>query len=495
MGPSLTLALITSSFGAELLRRPIEDPTAPRRVAVVVGLDGAIGGAGTLTAAERDARALAEVLSEGGFSLVVLLTGEEVTRESVLGAISGLSAQGLGEDDTALVHVVTHGALCPTSDEPRAHHLRVTETAEGARCWTNSLRDDQLLSALAATGAGNRVLGIDACMTAYGAAGAADLSGPDPLRRVVEQEILLRSASAGRAAYEVDGAVLYTHALTEALRGAGDTNADGAVTAREAHDYATRSLKSLPLDVAPTWRQVAIGDTEVVVLTGEAGAPTAPALEHLPTRWDWQLDGQPVPLGSEGILPVTGEIFERRDALGVGLRVRRLPSQPGYTDGRAFIAGRQRGAPSLVLGAEAAAWPRLDTRLLAPAPSLGLTLRLHQQLLPNLALNAELSGRPLAWSGGVGLAGELHWWRLSPSLGVRVGRMQALETPEAAAAIKPTGPFLGGEVGLRFGLWGPFALAGSGRADLGATVYDDEDPRTLLRSSGTLGLLVDPGAL
>lgn len=450
-----TLYFLTAAaaIAATPLQKAITDPSIPVRAAVVIALDGQIGGSGNLTGAEADAGMLVDALSGAGFHWILPIFGQEATNEGIDAALGSLAALRLRPDDTALVYVVTHGARCPLTDNPDTQYLRTVDTTEGPRCWDNAVTDRHLLEGLRRSGAGNRVLVIDACQTAFGASGSAPLE-PDPWRRMHLEEVVLRSTSNGLRAFQVDGHILFTRVFAHGLRDANaDLDGNGAVTSTEIYDYVAARLRQWNLDQVPMRQETNVGEEAGVVLAGTPGRPTHAVLKGLPAIWEWSVGTDFLSLGPEGALPLSeGEALSRRDPLGVALKVRGLPTTPGYHDARAWVPGRQRGWPSV--GASAGPlWTHHEPGGRTTGPLLA-TLRLHEQVLPSLSLSGDISGTYGLFVPHLVLAGETHWRRFTAEAGVRGGWLASEGSPlDDSSEEEASSGLLGGfEIGVRVGL-------------------------------------------
>ncbi len=480
----------------QVLDNPLpEDPTAPLRLAVVIGLDGKIGTSFFLTAPERDATALGQALHEAGWHRVTVLTGEETATESLVELFEGLAREGLGPDDTLLVSVISHGTVCRATGDGRTQHLRVWDTDVGDKCWTNAVRDEDLLGWLRATEAGRRVLMIDACQSYFGSQSGGAAPRREHLDVVRDQELVLRSTGMGRDSFEIGGRAIYTWFVTRGFEtGEADLDGDGAVTAGEAHDYAIQGIAHEEVDMTPTRSEFVVGDPPEVVLAGTPGERTRVVFEDLP-RGGYRVGraGDPVPMGGRGSLVVAadGPLLHKLPGRVAGLRVFGVPEDPVAVPSGPWVAGRQRGTPSLIVEGGAVGHAGLDgLPLTAPGPAL-LAVRVHQQLLPELALSAELlRGPDLGWEGLV-LAPELHWRRVTLSAGARAGWLHLAGT--SAVVQDKAGPSLGLEGGVRVGLVGGIAATLTSTHDFGWAA-DDEQTWRFRTSALRLGLLWDPGA-
>jgi uncharacterized caspase-like protein len=235
---------------ADELSRALE----PRRVALVIGVsrydDPAFP---DLAYADDDAEAVAELLSSkaGGFDEVVLLAEPgQATRQEVLRRLR-FATTDLGQEDVFVLYFSGHGTLSG-ADEPSLF-LLPADAAPGDLA-TSALELDALRGYLARLPVQRKALVVDACFNGDGKSSVdpellgrvdellAQVDGSDPAR-LAGGEAHLFASSPGRPAFEDPDLKhgVYTHYLLQALswaRQAADLDADGLITAWEAHDYA-----------------------------------------------------------------------------------------------------------------------------------------------------------------------------------------------------------------------------------------------------------------
>ena len=229
----------------------MEAAYAPRRVALVVGIDLYDDPAlGALRFAAKDAGDLSAVLSDpaaGGFDVVSQLTGE-VTRSMFWSAFQAI-ASTLHRDDTFFLFIAGHGTLDLVHGTSR---YVMPSDGQLDRIQQTGIAVSELEQALASLPSRRRVLSLDTCFTGQGRSvlSAETLSrieqfrGPVPppiAARISESEVRLFSASFNQPALEDAnlGNGVYTHFLIQALSGAGDLDGDGLVDVMEAF-YWTR---------------------------------------------------------------------------------------------------------------------------------------------------------------------------------------------------------------------------------------------------------------
>lgn len=234
----------------------LESATAPRRVALLVGVptyeDPSFA---PLRFAPADAETLGRLLrapTGGGFDRVeILVAPERTTRSEVLRQLR-LAAEGLAPEDVLVVYFSGHGTL-GTADKAGRLYLLGSD-AQAADLPATALDLSDLRTWFGRQVPQRKALIVDACFNGRGK------STVDPdLRPRLEQvlasvettgldslgsgEAHLYATTLGRAAYEDEslGHGVYTHFLIQAMswaRTAADLDGDGVVTAYEAHDYA-----------------------------------------------------------------------------------------------------------------------------------------------------------------------------------------------------------------------------------------------------------------
>lgn len=264
----------------------LERALAPRRFAVVVGIDVYEDPAfSALRHAERDATAMADVLSlsdTGGFDQVIRLVGPgEATRERVFAALRELRSE-LRRQDSVLVYFSGHGTRQLTGTEWHRfllpHDARVADLARTAIDLTD------LQSFLRRLPAQRMTLVVDACFHGDGkSVGTQDVpsatleppSVSPPVSGLQVGEAHLLATTSGRPAREDDrlGHGVYTYFLLEAMQWGfqrADADGDGVLTPWEAHDYARgRTLTATDGAQVPEAAIRTVGEGDLV-LAGNA---------------------------------------------------------------------------------------------------------------------------------------------------------------------------------------------------------------------------------
>jgi len=236
----------------------LEQAFAPRRVALVVGVDRYDDGAfPRLRYASRDARAMASLLDDpmlGGFDEVVVLTSEEeTTRVSILATIDELVGT-LQRNDTFLLYFSGHGTLSAEDSGQTSLYLCTRDT-HAQRPASTAIRVDLLQRILRnRVHCRRKVMILDSChngeaksvvdgATRERMARRRSPMDPVVLTRVGEAEAHLFAAAFHQPALEDPdlGHGVYTYFLLESLgrrSDDADLDRDGVISVVEAHQFA-----------------------------------------------------------------------------------------------------------------------------------------------------------------------------------------------------------------------------------------------------------------
>ncbi len=442
---SALLFLQIASAEEVWLQNSTDSPDEPIRTALLIGVNAGLGGAAELAAPERDVASLAHLLHDEGFLTVGLLTGSEATKQAIEEGVKTLAAQARGEQDLVLVYVAAHGVICPLDPaNPGTHHLRIADTTLGETCWEDSLTDDWLLAELQKTPAGQRVMVLDACLTDFGVAGEVSPERRWSGRNI--DELILRSTSKNNAAFEVSGRLLYTTAFIQGLESRqADLDGSGAVSALEAHDYASRVVIELSGGrQPPSLLHTSVGEYQEVNLVGEPGAPTFPVMLGLAPGIYGFGEALARPLGPSGALATQdrGPVVRFNEEGRAVYRVHGTPRRPRYLWSESWIPGRTVGLPALSLqtGFALSEDDAVD--------QLQLAGRVRRQVTPEWSVGIEGAAWQDASAAVLTSGAALHWrsWTLEPGLrgGLALGGQ-----PEAIG---------GGELSLRRGVREQFAV-------------------------------------
>ena len=246
--------LVDAPIDGEIL----EQAFAPRRVALVVGVDRYDDGAfPRLRYASRDALAMAEVLGDpmqGGFDEVVVLTTEqETSRISILATLDEMVGT-LQRNDTFLLYFSGHGTLSAEDSGETSLYLCTRDT-HAERPASTAIRVDALQRIFRnRVSCRRKVMVLDSCHNGEAKSFVDDQtrerisrrrSSLDPavLTRVGEAEAHLFAAAFHQPALEDPdlGHGVYTYFLLESMdrrSDDADLDMDGVISVIEAHQFA-----------------------------------------------------------------------------------------------------------------------------------------------------------------------------------------------------------------------------------------------------------------
>jgi hypothetical protein len=205
---------------------------------------------------------------------VAILRDAAATREAILRHAAQV-AKGMPSGGTLWVVFIGHGAPAEDGGEGVLVGVDAQQSAEGL--YARSVRQSELRRAL---GDAKTVAILDACFSGRASGGAPIAPGLQPLlltRRVAERGVLLTAGRNDEFAGPLPGGdrPAFSYLVLGALRGWGDANGDGVVTAREAVDYARKVLTVLPVGRVQT-PELASGDATTPLTVG--ARESAPAL-------------------------------------------------------------------------------------------------------------------------------------------------------------------------------------------------------------------------
>lgn len=280
----------------------LDDAYAPRRVALVVGIDAYTDTAlGSLQFPAKDARDMGAVLEDanaGGFDTVRVLEGE-VDAESFWGAFHRVTSD-LERDDLFLLFLAGHGTLGPLGKESSALYFLPSDAVLERYDRTGIAMHD-IEDALREIEPRRRVLMLDACHSGTGRSTLSSqvlgwinaLRGPPPdplVPRFAKYDARMYAADIRQPAREDDALEngVYTHFLVEGLSGAADLDGDGLVSVQELHEHvAARTMRHTGGAQIPRIETSEVGagglflagdpddrvDAENAILTGLSGLP------------------------------------------------------------------------------------------------------------------------------------------------------------------------------------------------------------------------------
>jgi formylglycine-generating enzyme required for sulfatase activity/uncharacterized caspase-like protein len=234
MSRTLALMLVVSAAYAVSLRADDETPPAPKKVALLVGVNEYLKpGFKALQFAEADVTAVGEELVKLGFDVTILLgSGEgdaKATRDNIEAAARRM-VEPLGQNDIALVMLSGHGQQLNPNPDPNQGNVDFN-TSESYYCPVDALVNrpesqfslSLLMDEILAPNVGRKLLLVDACRDvpeniARGARNTKGIEG-----RVValpEDTGVFFSCRAGQMSFEREelGHGLFTHCVLEGLR-------------------------------------------------------------------------------------------------------------------------------------------------------------------------------------------------------------------------------------------------------------------------------------
>jgi uncharacterized caspase-like protein len=262
----------------------LQQARAPRRVALVVGVDRYTDPTfPMLQHAEADARDVAANLSSavvGGFGEVRLLVGGDTDRDSILEALRAIR-DTLRRDDVLVVYFSGHGTRRRFPDGSW-HRYLVPSDGVVADLPRTALDLAELQSFFSSLEPARKALIVDACFDGEGRSVIEPSDGEAPdwplvpgMATLGAGEAHLFATSAGRPAREDDtlGHGVYTWYLLDAMSWSfaeADVDEDGVLTAWEAHDWARgRTIDRTQGVQVPEATFRVVGEADVVL----AGAP------------------------------------------------------------------------------------------------------------------------------------------------------------------------------------------------------------------------------
>lgn len=205
---------------------------------------------------------------------VRVLRNHEAAREAILDEMDALVSRA-EEGGWTWVVFIGHGA--PSRDGRDGLLVGVDAQASARSITARSVAQRELLAALDGSAAAQSVVVLDACFSGQSAAGAL-VPGLQPMVPSYAQPttpaLVFSAGASDQFAGPLPGAErpAFSYLLLGALRGWGDANADGAVSAAEAVRYAEGALTALLTDR----RQVPAlsgGDPQTALSAGRERGP------------------------------------------------------------------------------------------------------------------------------------------------------------------------------------------------------------------------------
>lgn len=239
--------------------------------------------------ADADARAIAQTFDEqrGGpiYNEVksLVLTNEEVTRESIITGIQNFLGQA-GPDDVAVIFMAGHGV----QDHATGSYYFLPFPASAANLLTDGLRMsdfDEMMRVLRRN-IRRVVIMLDTCHAgALQLSARAVMSGDTLAARVEAGEglFLLAAAKPGEESKEDPrlGHGAFTYALLEGLRGAADTTGEGLVSVSDLFGYVARRVPRLTGGLQHPYHKIEGTDLTLAAVPRQSAAERAPRAEEV----------------------------------------------------------------------------------------------------------------------------------------------------------------------------------------------------------------------
>jgi caspase domain-containing protein len=435
---------------------------APRRIALLVGISEFQDPQWrNLRYSQKDAADLAEALKDparGHFDQVhVLSRPEETTRESILTALRALQQEASRPDDVVVVYFSAHGTLARDGQGELKRYL-VTHDASYRAISQTALSMDTLKAEFDKLPSRRRLLVLATCHSGSGKsllpkelevelAGIKSGFYARPLEESSRASMVFAACDWGETAREDEGLRndIYTYFLIEGLNGSADRNADGAVTATEAHDYARRRTFAFTQGRQRPSAEILEVGADPVVLSGSIDRMGRPELFSYNPRLDGftlKVDGEArtdLP-GGAAVVPGRRTVeLTKGDAVLVRREVevalgQRLPLEDLLAE------SFPHRSLSLVGGVFSFVDGKSRSELLPASPEVGVVLRLEDRPLKDFGLLLDVSGSrgrrslelvpgsevPFGYtqlSVGVGMPYLWRWDRLSLYAGPRVAAL------------------------------------------------------------------------
>lgn len=230
-----------------------------------------------------------------------LLRDHEATREKIL-KYAKEAAGRVGEGGTLWVVFIGHGA--PAKDGKDGVLVGVDAQQDADSLYARSIRQAELLEALEAGKQSHTMVLIDACFSGRGTTGKALVPGLQPLVAVrkAAPPAKVTVMSAGKSDEFAGplpgvGRPAFSYLALGALRGWGDRNGDGKVSAQELTTYTTEALRAVlkgrsqtpqlltrnPRSALARSAGERAPDLAAIVVGGKTPEPPNPGMTPIPT--------------------------------------------------------------------------------------------------------------------------------------------------------------------------------------------------------------------
>ena len=234
--------------------------------------------------ADVDARAIAEHLTRSGHSGIyrnvqkMVLTNEEVTRESILNSLTSFLGQA-GPDDVAVLFVAGHGVR----DLASGSYYFLPHPATGENLLSEGLRvsDFDEMLRLVRRNVRAMVVMLDTCHAGSLGIPSARIVATDKMAAQMsagQDFFLLAATKPGEESKENQelGHGAFTYALLEALRGAADSDGDSGVSVSELFGYVARRVPNLTQGQQHPYHKTEGTDLVLLSVSGEVPTPLPP---------------------------------------------------------------------------------------------------------------------------------------------------------------------------------------------------------------------------
>ena len=254
------LILATHALAAEwpdISTPPAGGGTGPQDAAVVVGI-GDYDDLSDIAGASQSAVDWYQwLVKTRGVSVgrTKLIRDRGATKEEILAAARS-AAERVGPGGTLWFVFVGHGA--PSQDAQDGVLVGADARQTAASLYARSVSRSELLAVLEAGPQAHTVVVLDACFSGKAEGGGALVEGLQPTLLSGSwrpaRSLVLSAGRSNQFAGPLPGAArpAFSYLLLGALRGWGDRDGDGQVTAREALDYTSDALYGLPIGRAQT---------------------------------------------------------------------------------------------------------------------------------------------------------------------------------------------------------------------------------------------------
>lgn len=202
-----------------------------------------------------------------------LLVGKEATKEAIEKALAEAAGRARAGGRVWFVFI-GHGAPAKSGTDGLLLGADVRQTAESLEA--RSVRQSEAIKLLEASAA-QPVVVVDACFSGRTGSGAPVVEGLQPVRLAAiaapAKAVILAAAGADQYAGPLPGAAkpAFSYLILGALRGWGDGDSDGQVTAGEAVGYANRAMAAVVTGREQTAELMGAGTVALARQGGEKG--------------------------------------------------------------------------------------------------------------------------------------------------------------------------------------------------------------------------------